>query len=127
MVKDMDEALKFYCGLLGMKVIVDYIEQGDHIDKMFGWKNVMFREVKLSPSGQLEDGACIQLIEFFSSLEADFRHTALQVDDLEETYWELSGAGVKFLTPPFTSPDGYAKVACCCAPNGYYLELVEVL
>lgn len=34
---------------------------------------------------------------------------------------------IEFISPPQVSPDSYAKVAFCQAPEGTYIELVELL
>ena len=128
MVENMDEALKFYRDLLGLTVVRDVIEEGEHIDELFHIPGIQFREVKLSTNGTLEEGTVIELSQFLPPYEHyDFFHTALRVDDIEKEYKRLSEYGIRFLCPPFTSPDGYARVACCYDPDGYILELVEVL
>ena len=54
-------------------------------------------------------------------------HLALQVDDVEAVYTGLMRAGVSFNAEPQTSPDGYAKLTFCRAPEGTMIELVQVL
>jgi len=52
---------------------------------------------------------------------------AFTVDDLDETHKNFSQDGIKFISEPKISPDGFAKVAFCSAPEGTYIELVELL
>lgn len=128
MVKDMEKALVFYRDLLGLTVVRDAIEEGEHIDRLLHLSAIRFREVKLSTKGTLEEGTVIELSQFLPPYEyVDFSHTALRVDDIEGEYKRLRKNGVEFLCPPFTSPDGYARVACCYDPDNYILELVEIL
>ena len=54
-------------------------------------------------------------------------HMAFTVDNLDETYQSFSKDGIPFISAPETSPDGFAKVAFCSAPEGTYIELVELL
>jgi hypothetical protein len=46
---------------------------------------------------------------------------------LNAEYNRLKDEGVSFNSPPQLSPDGYAKVTFCRAPEGTFIELVEVL
>jgi len=125
MVKNIEEALKFYRDLLEFNVIRDAIEVGRHVDAIFG-KGNYFREVKLSTTDSLEDGTVIELIQI-GSVPTDFSHIALKVDDIEAEYERLTKAGVEFTCPPVVSEDGFAKITCCVDPGGYVIELVEIL
>ena len=54
-------------------------------------------------------------------------HIAFEIDDLSDEYNRLKDEGVPFNSPPQLSLDGCAKVAFCRAPEGTFIELVEVL
>ena len=54
-------------------------------------------------------------------------HMAFTVDDLDEIYKSFSENGIEFISAPKISPNGFAKVAFCSAPEGTYIELVELL
>ena len=128
MVENMEKALRFYHDLLGLTVVRDAIEEGDGIDSLFGEKGVRFREVKLSTNGTLEEGTVVELSQSLEPYKyIDFYHTCLRVDDIEAEYKRLLSKGVKFLCPPFTSEDGYGRLTCCYDPDGYIIELVEIL
>ena len=53
-------------------------------------------------------------------------HMAFTVNDLDQVYDRLRTMGLKFISEPKNSPDGYARVAFCQTPEGTYLELVEL-
>ena len=57
----------------------------------------------------------------------DITHIAFAIDDLSDEYNRLKNEGVPFNSPPQLSLDGCAKVAFCRAPEGIFIELVEVL
>ena len=59
--------------------------------------------------------------------EIGIAHIAFTVDDVNAAYDRLKNEGVSFISAPKVSPDGYAKVAFCRAPEGTFVELVEVL
>lgn len=131
-VIDLETSLFFYRDLLGFKIVKQMEETGDYIDNISSLRNVKVTTVKLtSPSGQM-----MELLKYHShSEEQNMRriceigisHIAFTVDDLDVEYEKLKDNGVQFNAPPQLSPDGYAKVTFCRAPEGTFIELVEVL
>jgi catechol 2,3-dioxygenase-like lactoylglutathione lyase family enzyme len=82
------------------------------------------------------DGQMIELLKFHTHLNEQkprdinnvgITHIAFEIDDLSDEYNRLKDEGVPFNSPPQLTPDGYAKVAFCRAPEGTFIELVEVL
>lgn len=132
-VANLEEALSFWCELLGFTVSKRMEESGPHIDAMLGLKDVRLTTAKLAAP----DGNLIELLHFHTHPDkpawqgqpnsTGFTHIAMTVKDLDAAFATLSAAGVKFNAQPQWSPDGYAKVAYCKGPEGVLLELVEVL
>jgi catechol 2,3-dioxygenase-like lactoylglutathione lyase family enzyme len=117
---------------LGFEITKRMDERGTYIDNMTGLTGVLVTTIKLSAP----DGQMIELLYYHShplknsSREINgvgISHIAFTVDDLEKVYTALSGKGVIFNAPPQLSQDGYAKVTFCRAPEGTFIELVEVL
>jgi len=131
-VDDLEVSLHFYCGLLGFQIVKQMEEAEDYIDNISSLRNVKVTTVKItSPSGQM-----IELLKYHShSAEQKIReiyeigisHIAFTVDDLDMEYKRLKDKEIQFNSPPQLSPDGYAKVTFCRAPEGTLIELVEVL
>ncbi len=131
-VKNLAESLSFYRDLLGLKIAKKMEESGDYIDNMSALKGVAVTTIKLdAPDGQL-----IELLHFSSHPlqhqprefhDIGIAHIAFSVNNLDETYRLLTESGVPFNAPPQRSPDGYAKVTFCQAPEGTFIELVEEL
>lgn len=131
-VIDLEMSLHFYRDLLGFRIVKQMEETGDYIDKILALSNIKVTTVKLnSASGQL-----IELLKYHSHLaeqrrrevnEVGISHIAFTVDDLDSVYERLKKTGIRFISSPQLSPDGYAKVAFCRAPEGTWIELVEVL
>ena len=131
-VKDLKSSVHFYRDLLGLKIIKKMEESGEYIDNLLFLKQVRVITVKMSSrSGQM-----VELIEYLShSAEQETRgiseigisHIAFTVNNLDVEYERLKNKGVKFNSHPQLSPDGYAKVLFCKAPEGTFIELVEVL
>jgi len=131
-VIDLESSLRFYRDLLGFKIAKQMEESGDYIDNILSLRNVMVTTVKMiSPSGQM-----IELLKYHSHpaeqrkrevCEIGVSHIAFTVDDLDTEHKRLQNDGIQFNSLPQLSPDGYAKVAFCRAPEGTLIELVEVL
>jgi len=131
-VADLETSLYFYRDLLGFQVAKQMEEAGDYIDNISSLRNVKVTTVKMtSPTGQM-----IELLKYHSHpAEQKMReicgigisHIAFTVDNLDIEYKRLKDKGIKFNSPSQLSPDGYAKVTFCRAPEGTLIELVEVL
>ena len=132
-VTDMDESLKFYRDLLGLKPIIDFEEKGEFIDSVLAGSGIQVRMVKLVA----DDGGMVELLHYVSHpmsrakdnkvYEIGPTHMTFTVESIDETYKRFSEAGVNFSSAPVVSPDGKAKLAFCQGPDGTYLELVEIL
>lgn len=132
-VTNLEQALHFWCEVLGFTVAKQMDESGPHIDAMMGLTDVRVTTAKLSAP----DGNLIELLFFHSHPDKQlwqgtpystgFTHIAMTVDDLDSTCEKLVKNGVKFNAPPQLSPDGYAKVTYGRGPDGVLLELVEVI
>ena len=131
-VNNIENSLKFYRDLLGLKVIKDMDEQGVYIDNMLSLDDVQVKTVKLSAD---TGNTLIELLDFKSHNDNEVRnfytigasHIALTVDNLEDLYKHLSANNIKFNAPPQKSPDGIVKVTFCNDPDGTPIELVEII
>jgi catechol 2,3-dioxygenase-like lactoylglutathione lyase family enzyme len=133
-VADLDRALHFYCGLLGLQILRSMDEQGAYLDNMLGCQDVRVTTVKLAAG---KGGAVLELLHFTSPAPAagprrgifdpGLTHVAFTVEDLDATFERLTRAGVRFTAPPQLAPDGLARVTFCQDPEGNAIELVEML
>jgi len=131
-VGDLKASLYFYRDLLGFQIAKQMEEAGNYIDNISSLRNVKVTTVKMTlPSGQM-----VELLKYHSHpaeqktreiCEVGISHIAFTVDDLDAEYERFKKEGIQFNSPPQLSPDGYAKVAFCRAPEGTLIELVEVL
>ena len=131
-VVDLETSLHFYRDLLGFQIVKQMEEAGGFIDNISSLRDVKVTTVKMtSPSGQM-----IELLKYQSHFaeqktreicEIGISHIAFTVDDLDMEYEMLKDKGIQFNSAPQLSPDGYAKVTFCRAPEGTLIELVEVL
>ena len=131
-VADLDESLRFYVETLGFTITKRMEESGPHLDRVLALEGVRITTVKMAaPDDCLIELVCYhshqRAVEQRESCAVGIGHIALQVDDIEAVYARLKGAGVPFNAEPQTSPDGYAKLTFCRAPEGTMIELVQVL
>ena len=133
-VSDMEEALGFFRDLLGLTVARTLDEGGPYLAALLAIPGVRATTVKLSADA---GETMVELLKFHSP-EARARdtrepsslgltHVAFTVADLEALYARLTRAGVRFLSRPQRSPDGYVLVAFCYGPDDVLVELVEML
>jgi len=131
-VNDLDASIYFYRDLLGFKITKQMDEKGEYIDNVLSLQNADVTTVKMA----LSSGQAIELLKYHSYpvekkkrevYEIGISHIALTVVNLDAEYQMLRGRGIQFKSSPQLSPDGYAKVAFCMAPEGTLIELVEVL
>ncbi len=131
-VRDLDRALEFYCGKLGLTVARRMDETGLFLQAVLDAPEVKVTTVKLAAN---EGPTLLELLRF-ESPETDvgdvpslFRtgatHFALTVQNLVMLHEELKAFGTEFLSDPHCSPDGLALVAFCRDPEGNLIELVE--
>jgi len=131
-VNDLKKSVYFYQDLLGFKIVKRAEEFGDFIDNISASRGVKVTTVKMASF----DGQMIELLYYHSHLrdlkpreicDIGIAHIAFTVDDLNGEYYRLKEEGIFFNCPPQLSPDKYAKVTFCRAPEGTLIELVEVL
>jgi catechol 2,3-dioxygenase-like lactoylglutathione lyase family enzyme len=131
-VIDLTKSMLFYTEKLGFEVSKRMNESGSFIDKILGINNLMVTTVKM----ELKNGQMIELLDYtthkknFSEMfinDIGPTHLAFTVANLDEIYTNFSNDGIEFISNPEVSPDGIVKVAFCKAPEGTYIELVELL
>ena len=131
-VDDLKKSLWFYKEKMGFKLFKHMDESGHFIDKILGIRNIKVTTVKMT----LGNGQMIELLDF-SSHKKDIlqrsvndigpTHLAFTVDNIDEIYDDFLHDGIEFISTPKVSEDGNVKVVFCKAPEGTYIELVELL
>ena len=131
-VNDMEKSLQFYRDFLGLKVIQEFTDQSEYINKITGITKGCAHFIKL----KMPDGTVLELLEYpshrtnphnISIINVGIAHIALQVKNTEESYNFLNSKGVKLLSTPVLSSEGIAKVFFCLDPDGIRVELVEMI
>jgi len=133
-VSSIETALQFFRDLLGLKATpVAEVESRD-IQRVVGIQDAFLRIAIVKVPG----GPNIELIEYVrpegqkidsKPCNAGIAHIAFLVDDVEETYRELTSKGVRFVNPPVWVPgnDGTGRwgVSYLKGPDDITIEVIE--
>jgi lactoylglutathione lyase len=117
-VRDLEESLKFYTDLLGMKVL----RQRDYPSGKFTLAFVGY--------GEETDHTVIELTHNWEQAEpynlgTAFGHLAIGVPDVYKACDRLAAAGVKIPRPAGPMAHGGSVIAFIEDPDGYRIELVQ--
>ncbi|MBR8837848.1 MAG: lactoylglutathione lyase [Stigonema ocellatum SAG 48.90 = DSM 106950] len=117
-VGNLEESLKFYCDILGMKLLrrKDYPE-GEFTLAFVGY-------------GEESDNSVIELtynwgVEKYELGNA-YGHIALGVDDIYVTCEEIRNRGIKVVREPGPMKHGSTIIAFVEDPDGYKIELIQL-
>lgn len=117
-VGNLDESLKFYCDVLGMKLL----RQKEYPDGKFTLAFVGY--------GEESDHTVIELtynwgVEHYELGNA-YGHIALGVEDIYKTCDEIKNRGGKVVREPGPMKHGTTVIAFVEDPNGYKIELIQL-
>jgi len=130
---DIETSLAFYQNYLGFEVEKDAYESGPFIETILAQKGAELRTVKML--GKASE-VMVELIGYLKGTTEKYgnevnhigpTHFAVTVKEIDSKYELMKANGVHFLSSPQVSPDGTVKVAFCQAPEGNYIEMVELL
>lgn len=116
-VRDLDESLRFYVDVLGMKLLrkKDY-PSGEFTLAFVGY-------------GEEQETAVVELTHNWGKKEYElgdaFGHLALGVDDIRAAVERIRAAGAKVTREPGPMKHGTTVIAFVEDPNGYKIELIE--
>ena len=117
-VGDLERSLRFYCEVLGMKLL----RRKDYPDGRFTLAFVGYGP---------EDTDTV--IEFTHNWDTDryepgnaFGHVALGVDDVYQACATLRGKGAKIVREPGPMKHGGSEIAFIEDPDGYRIELIQI-
>src|SRR4051812_97802 len=118
-VNDLDQSIKFYCDVLGMKLI----REKDYPDGRFTLAFIGY--------GNESENTVIELTYNRGTHRYDlgdaFGHLAIGVDDIYKTCDELRQKGAKIVREPGPMKHGGSEIAFIEDPNGYKIELIDLM
>jgi catechol 2,3-dioxygenase-like lactoylglutathione lyase family enzyme len=128
-VTDMDRALSFYRGLLGMDVVFDQLISGEAFDAALHAS----RQHEGRVVGGVIGGLMVELLSLGGSKPAQaptrrgivgIQNVSLSVTDLDDTYRRVTEAGYEPDQPPFEI--GGVRMFFVKDPDGTAVEFIEL-
>jgi lactoylglutathione lyase len=117
-VNDLDESLKFYCDVLGMRLL----RKKDYPSGRFTLAFVGY--------GDESERTVVELTYNWDTHQYDlgtaFGHLALGVEDIYKTCEELRQKGARIVREPGPMKHGGSEIAFIEDPNGYKIELIDL-
>ena len=131
-VTKMDEMIRFYRDVLGLRQIVDIFMEGKFLDTIQGKDNMKYHIVKF----ESPDGFIVELLQDHNhyteeqkeiSLQAaGIRHFAFEVDDIDKFYSESVKNKFKTISPPTTSDDEKMRLFYLRDPENNIVEIMQL-
>ena len=117
-VNSLDESLKFYCDVLGMKLL----RRKDYPSGRFTLAFVGY--------GPESETSVVELTHNWDTDKYDlgnaFGHLAVGVEDIYKVCDDLRARGAKIVREPGPMKHGGTEIAFIADPNGYKIELIEM-
>ena len=131
-VRNIKKSRKFYCDLLNLKIIQNFIEEGEYFNKLINGNNLRAKVIKAISS----DNIYVELIEFINTKKLKVKkpkkytkvgeiHLCFTVKKIDKLYRKLKRNGVKFLSPPLKSVFDPVKTCFCYDPDFNLIQLVQ--
>lgn len=117
-VNNLDESLRFYTEVLGMKVLSkDDYPDGKFTLAFLGYGSDKYRDTTIELTYNWDKNS-------YNHGDA-FGHIALGVEDIYKTCDEIRARGGKIVREPGPMKHGTTVIAFIEDPNGYKIELIE--
>ena len=134
-VKDIEESVRFYSEVLGMRIAGRTERQGEFVEQVLAFPGAHIKGGFVD----IGEGHQLELIQYLSPQsgpgginrnDLGASHLAFYVEDIDRFYEETSKKGLTYNNPPATMYDengAVARKACYATdPDGNWLEFVEI-
>jgi catechol 2,3-dioxygenase-like lactoylglutathione lyase family enzyme len=131
-VRNLEESVKFYTEVLGMKEGLRAQHKGEKVSRVVAVKDAEV-DVCYVTKGQHR----LELIEYKNKDQAKLNttyksqddpglvHIAFIVDDVDETYRRIKDLGYEFNSPPMVTRENGPKIAFFKGPDNVIIELYQ--
>ena len=133
-VRDIEQAVKFYSDVLGMRIAGRTEREGVFVEQVLAFPGAHIKGGFVD----MGEGHQLELIQYLSPASGENNlnrndlgasHLAFFVDDLDKFYEDTSQKGIKYNNPPASMFDESGKLSRKAAyaqdPDGNWLEFVE--
>lgn len=129
-VRDMERSLAFYCGVLGLELVMDMdVSRHPGLDQVVGMVDTVGRVVMLAAGESLVELWCYDnpqgrpLPGDYQPADRGVTHFALEVDDVDAMHAHVVAAGFRAKSPPVDL--GLHKTCYVHGPDDEIIELLE--
>jgi len=131
-VSNLENSLNFYHNILGLEIIQIHTDSSTYISKITQLDSLIAKYAKLRVPG----GAILELLTYpshpTSRAKAEIHqvgsaHLAFSVDSAIKAHSFLTENKIACLSEPVLSSEKIAVVFFCLDPDGYRVEIVEML
>ena len=129
-VADLEEAIGFYAGALGLRLVERRERDGGPISQVLGYEHTHIRVADLAAP----DGRVIELVHYLSPAARELPtqersvlgagHIAFDVDDVDAALSHLVARGARRMNPPAQVAPG-KRVCYLQDPFGNWIELIQ--
>ena len=130
-VRDVDKALAFYRDVVGLELVNRYQRTGPAIGQVVGYEEALLEIANMESNGD----HILELIQYVSPPPGPRpteersvlggTHLCMLVDDIDETFRNLTDNGAVGMNPPASVAPG--RRACYMQdPDGNWIELLEL-
>ena len=133
-VRDIEQAVKFYSDVLGMRIAGRTEREGEFVEQVLAFPGAHIKGGFVD----MGEGHQLELIQYLSPASGENNlnrndlgasHLAFFVDVLDKFYEDTSQKGIKYNNPPASMFDESGKLSRKAAyaqdPDGNWLEFVE--
>ena len=131
-VNNIKRARKFYCKLLNLKILQDFIEEGNYFNKLINEKKLRAKVIKAKSA----DNVVLELVEFINAKKKKIKkprryypvgtmHMCFTVNNIDSMYKKLKKNKVRFFSPPLKSDFDDVKTCFCYDPDYNLVQFVE--
>ena len=131
-VRDLDESVRFYTEVLGMKEGLRAYHRGEKVSQV-----VDVEDAEVDVCYVIKGNHRLELIEYknkdkakqnytYKSQDAPgLVHIAFIVDDVDKIYREIKALGYEFNSPPMVTRENGPKIAFFKGPDNVIIELYQ--
>ncbi len=134
-VENLEESVKFYANVLGMRVAGRMERQGEYANQLLALPDTHIKGAFMDKG----EGHQLELIQYINPAsgpgginrnDLGAAHLAFFVEDIDRFYNETNERGLRFNNPPATLHDDHGRLSRKALyaqdPDGNWLEFVEI-
>lgn len=128
-VKDIERSLKFYRGILGLRVSKKLTLEGPYPEKLFNIKGIRIAYVKMHDPSQSKKSPPVFELHCWLRPKvkklSGYNHISFTVKDAKKTYKILKQNKINVISEPTAAPDSGCLFFFAKDPDNHLIEFVQ--